>query len=176
VKVCPHCAEELRPEATVCSNCHKDPAQLPAWATSRRADAPAPWWSADQPPRDDDPDIPRTVPTGYSRLEPAAARQPWLGIPAKIRASLFIAIGWGFAVSVVAQLLLRGGVPPTTRSLLLPLWLGGYVVGLILGIRGRAEVEESDRVGQILAWGGIGLNGLRLLFFVVSAAIMRALL
>jgi hypothetical protein len=101
-------------------------------------------------------------------MEPAAARQPWLGIPAKIRASLFIAIGWGFAVGVLTSLFLRGGVPPTTGWVFLPLWLGGYVVGLILGIRGLAEVEESDRVGQILAWGGIGLNGVRLLFFVVS--------
>jgi zinc-ribbon domain len=35
VKVCPHCAEELPDEATVCPNCHKDPALAPAWNVPR---------------------------------------------------------------------------------------------------------------------------------------------
>jgi hypothetical protein len=32
MKVCRHCAEELPDEATVCPECHKDPAVAPAWA------------------------------------------------------------------------------------------------------------------------------------------------
>jgi hypothetical protein len=35
VKVCPHCAEELPDEATVCPNCYKDPALAPAWNVPR---------------------------------------------------------------------------------------------------------------------------------------------
>jgi hypothetical protein len=176
VKVCPHCAEELPDETTVCPECHKDPSEVPAWATPRRPDEAQPWWSEDQHGRDHDPDIPPSVPAQYTRMEPSAARQPWLGIPPKVRASLFIGIGWGLVVGILMDLSLRAGVPPVAHSLFLPVLLVGYLVGLILGIRGRAEVEESDRIGQILAWGGIGLNGMRLFFFVVSSLIIRALI
>jgi hypothetical protein len=61
VKVCPHCAEELPDEATVCSNCLKDPAVAPAWAVPRRPDefppSPGNAWEPNSVPRTSD-DVP----------------------------------------------------------------------------------------------------------------------
>jgi hypothetical protein len=166
VKVCPHCAEELPDEATVCPECHKDPAVAPAWATTGRADDVPPWWSEDRLRSADDPSIPNTVPARYRGLEPLVAQ--WFGIPRKVRASLFIGVAWGYAVGLLVDAFLLLASPYLAGPLFGILLPGGYAVGLILGHLGRAEIEESDRVGQILAWGGIGLNGIRLLFFILS--------
>jgi hypothetical protein len=166
VKVCPHCAEELPNEATVCPECHKDPTQAPAWGTTGPSDESRPWWSSRS--EGSDPGIPNTVPARYRGLEPPVAH--WLGIPPKIRASLVIALAWGFVVNMLDEALLLVGFPASAGPVFSVLWVAGYTVGLILGYLGRAEVEDSDRVGHILAWGGIGLNGFRLLFFILSLA------
>ena len=166
VKVCPHCAEELPDEATVCPECHKDPAEAPAWATTGSSDGLPPWWSG-RPERSDR-GIPNTVPARYRGLEPPVAQ--WLGIPPKIRASLIIALAWGFVVGLLSEALSLVASPYLAGPLFSIVWVAGYAVGLILGYLGRAEVEDSDRVGQILAWGAIGLNGIRLLFFILSLA------
>jgi len=52
--------------------------------------------------------------------------------------------------------------------------VAGYAVGLILGNLGRAEVEDSDRVGQILAWVAIGLNAISLVSSVLTAPYLLA--
>ena len=44
----------------------------------------------------------------------------------------------------------------------------GYIAGLSLGIRGRAEVDASDRLGQILAIIAIALNAMNLIWTLVG--------
>jgi ribosomal protein L40E len=126
VKVCPHCAEELPDEATVCTQCHKDPAQAPAWATPRRPDEPPPWWSEDvlQPSRG--PGSPDTVPARYRRMELAAGRGGSLGVPSKVWASIILGFGWGFVAGIVAG----------------PLPLGARLIVLLSRIRRRAHRRE----------------------------------
>jgi hypothetical protein len=154
VKVCPHCAEELTDEATVCPNCHKDPAVTPAWAVPKRPDEPSPRWSdvfePNRSPRTSD-----RVPAPYKRMEPEGA----LGVPSKVWASLILAFLWGTPASMMAALL-----PSAAGLLLRPV---GYIAGLILGIRGRAEVDASDRLGQILAIIAIALNAMNLIWTIV---------
>jgi hypothetical protein len=158
VKVCPHCAEELPDEATVCSNCLKDPAVAPAWAVPRQPDgfppSPGNAWEPNSVPRTSD-----GVPAQYKGLEPEVARNGSLGIPWKVWVSLGLAFGWGLIpISVTPQLGMAG-------LLLLPV---GYVAGLILGNMGRVEVKGSDRVGQILAIIAIGLNAIKLVLTVLN--------
>jgi zinc-ribbon domain len=138
VKVCPHCAEELPDEATVCPQCHKDPAQAPAWATPRRPDESQPWWSEDvlQPSHGSGPP---DVPASYRRMEPSAGRDGSLGVPSKVWTSIILGFGWGLVAGIFA-----GPLPLGARLIVLLL---GYVVGLIVGNLGRAEVAESDRLG-----------------------------
>jgi hypothetical protein len=150
VKVCPHCAEELPDEATVCPECHKDPAKPPAWAVPRRPDAPPPWWSEDalEPTGSDG------VPAPYKRLEPAVAREGSLSIPSKVWVSLILS--WvGGPIAAMTAALLPWGVGLIFRAV-------AYIAGLILGNLGRAEVKASDRLGQVIAivaivWNAIGL-------------------
>jgi hypothetical protein len=160
VKVCPHCAEELPDESTVCTQCHKDPAQAPAWATPRRPDEPPPWWSEDVLQSSRGPGSPDTVPARYRRMELAAGRGGSLGVPSKVWASIILGFGWGFVPGIVA-----GPLPLGARLIVLLL---GYVVGLIVGNLGRAEVAESDRLVKILAIVGIGLNAFGLITSIFS--------
>lgn len=153
VKVCPHCAEELPDEATVCSGCHKDPAVVPAWALPRRPDEPS-------STRLDDVFGPNRVlptsdrvPAPRRSLEPAGA----LGVPSKVWASLVLAWGWG----VVQVTLLPWGAGPILGAV-------GYIAGLILGIMGRTEVKVSDRLGRILAMIAIGSNAIQLVWAVLG--------
>jgi ribosomal protein L40E len=160
VKVCPHCAEELPDEATACTKCHQDPAEAPAWATPRRPDESQPWWSEDVLQKSRDSGMPDNVPAPYGRMEPATARGGSLGIPSKVWASIILGFGWGFVAGVFA-----GPLPLGARLVMLPL---GYVVGLIVGNLGRAEVADSDRLGKILAIVGIGLNAFGLITSIFS--------
>lgn len=71
--------------------------------------------------------------------------------------SLILAFGW--RVVYVALL-------PLTWSVFLgPL---GYVVGLILGISGKGEVQASDRLGRILATVAIMFNVINLAWSVLG--------
>jgi hypothetical protein len=79
--------------------------------------------------------------------------------------SLILALVWGFASGMIA------GLTSPTLPWQAPLILqaAGYVAGLILGIRGRAEAGPSDRLAQILGNIAIGLNGFRLAWTVIWA-------
>jgi hypothetical protein len=161
VKVCPHCAEELPDEETVCSRCHKDPAVAPAWAAPRRPEEPSPGRLGDVWGPDGLLPTSEPVPAPFKRLEPAGA----LGIPSKVWVSLILAFVWGFAGGMIAgltsPLLPRGGG--------LTLHAAGFVAGLILGIWGLAEVGPSDRLGRILAQIAIAVNGFNLAWIVIWA-------
>jgi hypothetical protein len=138
VKVCPHCAEELPDEATVCSHCHKDPAVAPARAAQRPSEglppAPGDVWEPNSDPR-----ISGGVPAQYKGLEPEAARNGSLGIPWKVWVSLALAFGWGLIpISVTPQL-------GTAGLLLQPV---GYVAGLIFGNMGRVEARARTGSGR----------------------------
>lgn len=139
--MCPHCAEELPAQATVCSNCHKDPAVLPAWAVPNRPDEAPPWSSPNRVPDPLD-----DVPGPYKGLEPEAARvRP---IPLVVWVSFGLALFSG-AVGF--------GLPGTTGLLL---DVVGRVTGLILGIVGRHRINNSNgRLGGLmLANIAIALN------------------
>lgn len=149
MKVCPHCAEELPDDATACSNCHKDPAMAPAWLAPRRPDEPPPWWSEDAFAPNN---VPRTsdgVPRSYERLEPAVAGEGSTGVPTKIWVSFILALGWGVIPlpASMAGLILRPA---------------GYVVGLVLAVKGRGEVAASDRLAHGLAMVAVILNAIDL--------------
>jgi hypothetical protein len=148
------------------------PAKPPAWATTGPSDDSRPWWSDRS--EGNDRRIPNTVPARYRGLEPAVAQ--WFAIPPKIRASLVIAFAWGFVVGLVDEALLLVGLPPSAGPVFSILLLAGYAVGLILGYLGRAEVEDSDPVSRILAWGAIGWNAIHLAFpllWIVPGLLIR---
>jgi hypothetical protein len=150
VRVCPHCAEELADEATVCPVCHKDPAVAPAWAAPKSPDEPGPlrlddvWGPNGVLPTSD-----RVPSPFYKPLEHTGA-----GVPPKVLVSLLLALGWGLVVSLmplpwVAELILRPA---------------GYVAGMVLGIRGRGEA--LDRLGRVLAELAIVFNAINLAWAV----------
>lgn len=125
----------------------------PAWAVPRRPDEPSPWRLDDVfGPNRALPTSDR-VPAPYKPLEPAGA----LGVPSKVWVSLILAWGWG----VVPVTLLPWGAG-------LILGPAGFVVGLIFGIRGRGEVQASDRLGQILAMLAIIFNAINVAWTVVG--------
>jgi hypothetical protein len=158
VKVCPHCAEELPDEATVCSNCHRDPAVAPAWSVPGRPDEPSLRRLGDLFGPDG------VLPTSDQGTSPLERLEPsWASrIPLKVWMSLIIGLAWGFALRMIVR--------QTSPSL--PMWAyfvlpaAGYIVGLILGIWGRAEEGASDRRGQILGNIAIALNAYRLAWIV----------
>jgi hypothetical protein len=161
VKVCPHCAEELPDEATVCSNCHKDPALASAWSVPARPDETSLRRLGDVFGPDGVLPSSDNVPAPFKHLEPSGA----LGIPPKVWMSLILAFVWGFAWAMIAGLT-SPALPWRTRVILQAV---GYIAGLILGIWGRAEVGPSDRTGQILGNIAIALNALRLAWTVIWA-------
>jgi hypothetical protein len=160
VKVCPHCAEELPDEATVCSTCHKDPALAPAWNVPRPDETSLQRLGDVFGP---DGVLPTSdqVPSPFRRVEPSGASR----IPAKVWISLTLALVWGFALRMIAG----------QTNLSLPLWArfmlpaAGHIAGLILGIWGRAEVGASDRRAETLGNIAIGLNAYRLAWIVFGA-------
>lgn len=154
MKVCLHCAEELPDEATVCSVCGRDPAAVPAWAEREAPDHRPPTQLDDvfEPsgvlPTSD------RVPTPHKSLE----RPGSLGVPSKVWMSVILAFGW--------RLVYVALLPNITWGYFLgPL---GYVVGLILGISGKGEVQASDRLGRILATVAIGFNFINLTWSVLG--------
>jgi hypothetical protein len=157
VKVCPSCAEELPDEATVCSKCHKDPAVAPARSALGRPDEPSPWRLGDVFGPDGVLPTSDNVPAPFKRLEPARRSK----IPSKVWASLILAFSWGIIVGTM--------VTPLPWGSGLILRAGGYVVGLILGIWGRAEAGASDGNGEIVGRIAIALNAFPLAWIVFEA-------
>jgi hypothetical protein len=142
VKVCPHCAEELPDQATVCPACGKDPAKAPAWAAPRPPDEAGPTRLSDVWGPNGVLPTSEPVPAPYEAPEPARA-----GVPPKVWASLILAALWGWVAPV----------PSGVAGLIGP---AGYAVGLVLGIWG--EVQASDRRGRMLGALAITVNAIHL--------------
>jgi hypothetical protein len=160
VKVCPHCAEELPDEATVCSICRKDPALAPARKAPERPDETSLRRLGDAFGSDGILPTSERVPAPFKDPETSWAS----GIPSKVWISLALALAWGLASGVAG--LASPALPWGTRLIL---QAAGFIAGLILGIWGRAEVPAWDRLGQILGNIAIGLNGFRLAWIVLWA-------
>lgn len=105
VKACPHCAEELPDEATVCSTCYKDPAVAPVWAAPKQPGEAGHSrlgnvWGPDG-----------VLPT--SERVPASYKAPWrAGVPPKVWASLLLWWCWGWVAPVpsgMAALIMPAG-------------------------------------------------------------------
>ena len=164
VKVCPHCDEELLDEATVCSNCRKDPALAPARKAPERPDEISLRRLGDAFGSDGILPTSERVPAPFKDPETSSPSR----LPSKVWISLALALAWGLAPWVMAGLT-SPALPLGTRLIL---QAAGYIAGLILGIWGRAEVPPWDRLGQILGNIAIGLNGYRLAWIVLSAGLV----
>lgn len=148
MKVCRHCAEELTDEATVCSVCGRDPTAAPTWAERGTPD------HGSLQRLDDVFEPTGVLPTfDHKSVEPSGS----LGIPSKVWMSLILAFGWRVAVSLTLL--------PLPWVLFSPI---GYVVGLILGIIGKGEVQASDRLGRTLAMVAIMFNAINLAWSVLG--------
>jgi zinc ribbon protein len=161
VKVCPHCAEELPDEATVCPNCHKDPALAPAWNVPLRPDETSLRRLGNVFGPDGVLPTSDQVPSPFGRLEPSKPSK----IPLKVWSSLILAVVWGFALRMIER--------QTSFNLLLwarfMLPAAGYIAGLILGIWGRAESGASERRAETLGIIAIALNAYHLAWIVYGA-------
>jgi hypothetical protein len=151
VKVCPHCAEELPDDATVCSECHKDPSALPAWAVAGGSHKPG-----SRPGPDDarEPDGSPELIDRVERLEDAVRERP---IPQVVWVSLALL----FSPMI-------GSLLPGTIGVILGIL--GLVAGLVLGIFARSQIQASDgRLGgMVLANIAIGLNVIRLVGILLA--------
>jgi hypothetical protein len=161
VKVCPFCAEELPDEATVCSQCHKDPAAAPAENVPAQPDQPSRLRLGDAFGPDGVLPTSDQVRAPVKRLESTGASR----IPSKIWTSLTLALVPGFALGMMVGQP-TNVLPPETRPIL---EAAAFIAGLILGVWGRAEVLPLDRLGRILGTIAIALNGFRLAGTVISA-------
>ena len=101
------------------------------------------------------------VPSPLERLEPSRASR----IPSKVWMSLILALAWGFAAGMIARR--TSPALPLWAHLLLP--AAGYIAGLILGIRGRAEAGPSHPTGQLLGNLATTLNAFLLAWTVFGA-------
>jgi hypothetical protein len=152
VKVCPHCAEELPDEATVCSGCNKDPTVAPAWAEPRRLDEPTPRLGDAFGPNRVLPTSDR-VPAPYERLEPGRA----LGeVPSTVWLSLIL---WLFGGVVGFGLSAITGITGPILTIAVP------AMGLIVGIVGRSQIKSSN--GQLR---GLALANIAIALHLVSLA------
>jgi hypothetical protein len=149
VKVCPHCAEELPDEATVCSNCLKDPAVAPAWAAPKRPDEPSPRLGDVFGPNGVLPTSDRVPP--FKGLERARA---FGEVPSTVWLSLIL---WlfgrvaGFGLSSIT------GITGPILAIAVP------AIGLILGIVGRSRIKSSN--GQL---GGLALANIAIALHLLS--------
>ncbi len=152
MKVCPHCAEELPDDATVCSECHKDPAVPPAWVAAGRSD------DLVQRRTDDAraPDRIAELHDRIERLEDATRERP---IPQVVWVSLALSFS-----PLISSLLPGVGFTGAILGAL------GLVAGLALGIIARSQIQASNTRlgGMVWANVAIALNALRLVLFLLA--------
>lgn len=166
VKVCPHCAEELADEATICPQCHNDPAVIPDWARPERDGS---FW---RPRWAGEPDgVPGLI---KQRLEEPHSVRP-RGVAAFLKQRLEHTEGRERPIPTIVWLSLAlsfSGLVASSVPGGLIIMSAAAVVGLILGVVARRQIKASNGTLGGLVWANIaiGLNLIGLIQLVIMHA------
>ncbi|MGH9197878.1 MAG: DUF4190 domain-containing protein, partial [Acidimicrobiia bacterium] len=161
-----HCAEELPDEATVCPQCHNDPAVIPDWARPERDGS---FWRSQGAGEPDG--VPRIL---RQSLEEAGRERP-RGVAAFLKQRLEPSPSQGErpipTIVWVSLALSFSGLVTSVLPFGLIIMIVALVTGLILGVFARRQIKASNGTLGGLVWANIaiGLNLIRLIQLITYA-------